>query len=228
MKKTIIGICGVKTSGKSTAADIIKDILNGNISESALAGKLKDVSAKVFGLTRDDFDNQDIKEVPFSDGPKTLTLEKIEEILLSFNTTLTEELTDKYIESGIIDMYLGTPRVIAQIVGTEVLRATGNVNIHCENMPLNENGITVVSDLRFPNEFDYFNNEDFNFLPIYIQRDEAESFVTEDSHQSEKCVFEFSEKCNKIPNNGSLEQLNFQIIEFLEDSGLFTKESKEA
>jgi hypothetical protein len=228
-KKTVIGLAGVKTSGKSTVANIIKELLNENIKETALAGKLKDISAKAFGLTRNYFDDQDLKEVPFEDGPKILTLDIIEDILLSFNTLLTKHLIDKYKESNVIDMPLETPRKIAQVVGTEVLRATGNEDIHCENMPLNEDGITIVSDLRFPNEFDYFsNNENINFIPLYIQRDIAEALVTENSHASETSVFKFSYKCEKVPNNSNLENLKISLEEHLILSGLLPKKAKEA
>ena len=232
-KQVVIGLSGVKTSGKSTAADIITELIGGNIKESALAGKLKDVSAEAFGLTRDHFDNQDIKEVPFPEGPKIVTLYMIQEILLSFNTPLTEDLKEVYYENGVINMMLGTPRKIAQIVGTEVLRATGNEDIHCENMSMNEGGITIVSDLRFPNEFNYFdNNTNINFIPLYIQRDEAESIVTEFSHPSERCVFEFSKKCIKIPNNSSLDNLRI-ILEAVFEAisatiNLISMEVKEA
>jgi hypothetical protein len=209
--KVVIGLAGVKTSGKSTAADIVKEVIGGNISESALAGKLKDVSGEVFGLTRDSFDNQDVKEVPFKDGPKILSRDHVFSILFKFNAGMTQgEFNEKY--NSIIGMELETPRRIAQVVGTEVLRATGNEDIHCENMPMNESGVTIVSDLRFPNEFAYFSErEDIMFIPLYIQRDEAEKHVTEDSHPSEKCVFEFSGQCRKINNNGSLQDLKTEI-----------------
>lgn len=225
MSRTVIGLAGVKTSGKSTVANIITEILGGDIKESALAGKLKDVSGEVFGLTRDHFDNQDIKEVPFEDGPKILTAENIFDVLWRFNVKMElSEFVDKY--SSVIGMELETPRRIAQIVGTEILRATGNEDIHCENMLMNDSGITIVSDLRFPNEFTYFSKtEDINFLPLYIQRDEAEAFVTEDSHPSEKCVFEFSGNCIEIPNNNSLEDLKCNLKRVLMENGFLSKES---
>jgi|VirMetMinimDraft_7_1064189.scaffolds.fasta_scaffold09758_1 hypothetical protein len=227
--KVVIGLAGVKTSGKSTAADIIKDIIGNNVTESALADKLKDVSGEVFGIPRDDFDNQDVKEVPFTDGPKILRLNEILDILTLFNTGLTPELLKKYTESGTINLELETPRRIAQVVGTEVLRATGKEDIHCENMVMNESGTTVVSDLRFPNEYAYFDrHKDIAFIPLYIQRDEAEKHVTEDSHPSEKCVFEFSDKCRKINNNGSLEDLKTEIETVLAGYGIITSLSQRA
>lgn len=209
--RTVIGLAGVKTSGKSTVAEILKKIIGGNILESALADKLKNTSAEVFNLPRDYFDRQDIKEVPLSGGPIILTADHIFDILWKFNVKMDQsEFTEKY--SNIIGTELETPRKIAQIVGTEVLRATGDEDIHCKNMPMNEEGITIVSDLRFPNEFEYFENaEDVNFIPLYIKRDVAEAQVTENSHASETSVFKFTDKCNEIPNNGTLENLEEQL-----------------
>ena len=213
--KTIIGLAGVKTSGKSTVANMIKDMLP-NTTESALADKLKNVCAEVFNIERNQLDAQELKEVPF-DTPKVLFQERIEEILNLFNIEVTEELLQKYMTNNIEGMLLETPRKIAQIVGTEVLRTAGNPDIHCDNVNL-DGDIVVISDLRFPNEFSYFSNKDFNFVPLYIQRDEAEKHVTEDSHPSEKCVFEFSGKCIKINNNGSLKNTKEQIKKIIEGS----------
>lgn len=229
--KVVIGLAGVKTSGKSTVAEIIKKLIGGDILESALANKLKETSAEVFNVPRDYFDRQDVKEVPFEDGPKKLTVEKIHNILHSFNVPVTQALMNKYEAAGVIDMELETPRKIAQIVGTEVLRTTGDEDIHCKNMPINENGITIVSDLRFPNEFSYFHRlgvEGTRFIPLYIQRDEAEKHVTKDSHPSETSVFLFSGQCTKISNNSSLEQLEESLALLLRNEGYIEDKSKQA
>ena len=230
--KTIIGLAGVKTSGKSTVANIIKELIGGDIAESAIANKLKDVCGEVFDIPRDHFDNQDIKEVNFSDGPKILTLNKISMILHLFNVRMTQELVEKYKSANVIDIELPHPRRIAQIVGTQVLRTTGDEDIHCKNMPLSDEdgSVTVVSDLRFPNEFTYFHSQNFNdvrFLPLYIQRDEAEALITKDSHASETSVFLFSDQCIKLSNNGSLEELRLSIKELLLKEGYIEEEDKE-
>ena len=217
--KIIIGLTGVKTSGKSTVANIIKK--NINAKEIALADKLKNVSAKIFNIPREYFDRQDLKEIEFQNGPKILTVDKIQQILKEFNIEMSQECIEK--TYNILNMKLFTPRKIAQIAGTEILRAAGDEDIHCKNIALND-GLNIISDIRFPNEFDYFyNKSDFEFIPLYIQRNEAEKHITKDSHPSEKCVFQFSNKCIKINNNNDLEYTERQIINILTEKGLLTK-----
>lgn len=228
MNKIIIGLAGVKTSGKSTVANIVKNLTKNNVeaSESALANKLKDVCSEVFNVPRENFDRQDVKEKLFEDGNRFLDLNSISLILNSFKVEVKQSLVDYFQKNNIIGMKLDTPRKIAQIVGTEVLRATGDEDIHCKNMPLNENGITIVSDLRFPNEFEYFYKlaaKGYRFIPFYIQRDEAEKHVTKDSHPSETSVFIFSDKCRKLDNNSTLESLELQIRTVLEDEGIIQR-----
>lgn len=211
--KTIIGLAGVKTSGKSTVANMVKEFVN-NAGESALADKLKNVCAEVFGLQRIQFDSQNLKELPL-EAPITLSMEHIEDILSKFGVSMTKELNEKY--KNVTGILLDSPRKIAQIVGTEVLRATGNEDIHCDNVQLHE-GVTIISDLRFPNEFSYFSGrDDIKFIPIYVQRNEAEKHVTKDSHPSETSVFLFSDKCIRVDNNGSLQNTERQIRNILEE-----------
>jgi len=218
--KIVIGLSGVKTSGKSTAANIIKDILQENVVESALADKLKNVSSEVFGIPRWAFDSQLVKERQLI-TPRILDQQKIEAILSMFNVTISDELVNKY--SKIIGMELNSPRHIAQIVGTEILRSTGDEDIHCKNVKLGDN-ITVISDIRFQNEFNYFNNlSDVYFLPFYIQRDEAENKITPESHSSETSIFTFCEKCIKIDNNSGLDFLKTQVMLHLQDIGFKIK-----
>lgn len=211
----VFGITGVKTSGKSTVSEMIRSCVAG-AKESALADKLKNVSAEAFDIPRDHFDDQSIKEVPFITGPKFLTKEIIDHILLEFNITISEiQLNDVFQKLRYIT--LETPRRIAQIVGTELLREFGGEDIHCDNVKIYDEGITIISDIRFPNEFNYFNNkDDVKFIPLYIQRDMAEKEVDmEKSHPSETLVFTFCKKCVKIDNNGTLEKTFDQVREVL-------------
>jgi len=219
-KKIVIGLAGVKTSGKSTVTSMIQEFI-AEAKEAALADKLKNVCAKVFDIPRSTFDLQEYKEIPFSVFNMTRTLAKkdIADILFLFKVEFTNEL--HLTLKDLYGMDLKSARHIAQIVGTEVLRATGNANIHCDNVPLNESGITIISDVRFPNEYEYFSNsKDVNFIPLYISRRKAEKHVTPESHASERLVFTFSDKCHLINNNADLENTRDQIQKVLKSKGL--------
>jgi len=215
MSKLIIGLAGVKTSGKSTVANIIKKLAP-NAVETALADNLKNTCAEVFNLERVQFDSQDLKEVPF-ETPITLTLDHVTAILDKFNVKNIS--LDRF--NNVVGTSLETPRRIAQIVGTEVLRATGNPDIHCDNV--NTDGdVVIISDMRFPNEFEYFKNlglksPDVKFIPLYIQRDIAEIVVDENSHPSEKSVFLFRDNCLKVDNNGTIKGTETRVRSLLTD-----------
>lgn len=215
MKNVVIGLAGVKTSGKSTISDMIRSV-HANAKESALADKLKNVSAEAFDVGRNYFDEQSLKEVPF-DKPKFLNKETIAFITNFFNIAITEGQLDE-VYSKLKDTPLDTPRRIAQIVGTELLRTFGGEDIHCDNVKVYDNEITIISDIRFPNEFSYFNKRpDTLFVPLYIQRDLAEKEVDmEKSHPSETLVFTFCDKCIKIDNNGTLDNTLDQVKNILD------------
>ena len=59
----VIGLIGPKTCGKSTVTAILDEFYN--VREAALADKLKNVSAEVFGMRREQLDRQDMKEVDY-------------------------------------------------------------------------------------------------------------------------------------------------------------------
>ena len=207
--KRVIGLAGVKTSGKSTAAEIIKGIVDAQ--ESALADKLKNSCVKAFGLDRNQFDAQELKEVEFG-RPMMVTRTVLETILGEFNIAPEKADNLRELEGAL----LKSPRHIAQFVGTEILRSLGNPDIHCDNVELFD-GTTIISDMRFPNEFEYFaNKEDIDFIPLYVSRASAEAFVTTDSHPSETSVFLFRDKCGRLDNNGTVDQLKANIEAALE------------
>lgn len=221
MSNKVIGLVGVKTSGKSTVAEMIKSLVPGAV-ELALADKLKNTCTEVFDLERKYFDDQNLKEVPF-DAPKKLGVYEIGATLESFGIYMSiREIDSKFKVAG---MRLNTPRQIMTIVGTEILRQAGNEDIHCYNVSLNNNVVNIISDIRFPNEYGYFENkESVDFLPLYIHRLEAESKVSEESHPSEKMVFELKNKCVIIDNNGSIENTKNQVYNVLKNLEFINKE----
>ena len=216
----VIGLAGVKEAGKSTVSNIIRKYIPVS-KEVAIADKLKNVSADVFGLERIQFDHQSLKELQFRE-PMYLTARKIFRIFEAFN--LKEIPMDEINKTmnAVMEIPLNSPRKIAQVVGTELLREYGGLSVHCDNVEILDGGLTIISDVRFPNEYDYFkDNTEVNFIPLYIQRDEAEKHVDmEKSHPSETSVFKFNEKCVKIDNNGTLDETEARIVSILSDNNL--------
>lgn len=213
MKKYIIGLSGVKESGKTTVSSILQKKLK-NVKEVAIADKLKNTCAEVFNLDRSDFDDQNKKEKKFKDY-KILDSKKIVKILNLYgievsNFDLLMDITAKYNHSK-----LESPRHIAQYVGTEFLRNYISPDVHCESVNLSST-YTIVPDIRFQNEFEYFSNQkDAEYIPLYIHRKSAEAKVTKDSHISEKEVFKFCHNCIKINNNQPLAFTENQIDEII-------------
>ena len=219
--KTVIGIVGDKTSGKSTAATCIKKYIekhtNRQLIEAALADKLKNVCANTFNIPRNTFDDQRYKEIPFEvfNLRKNLSQASIISIVRQFGKSYVDyqEILDP-----LRGIELTSARHIAQIVGTQVLRALGDPDIHCKNVTLG-NDVTVISDIRFPNEYNYFSNlPDCKFIPLYINRKIAEDEVDmEKSHESETSVFLFRNKCIYISNNGSVDDLGAKLSVILDE-----------
>jgi hypothetical protein len=216
----VIGLVGPKTCGKSTVTGIIGSEFE--IQESALADKLKNASAEAFNLAREQFDRQDLKEVAFSE-PKPLTVQRLETILNFFGVD-PYSYKDAFLMQTHMEFYkpiinkpLRSPREIAQIVGTEILRFVDK-DVHCRNVNISNNCITVVSDVRFTNELDYFSSvQGVKFIPIYIQRNAAEEQVKPDSHISERQFMEFRDKCFKVDNNNSLDNTKEQVMKILKE-----------
>lgn len=213
-KKVVIGLVGPKTCGKSTVVNILCEFYP--VQESALANKLKNVLCEVFDLKREQVDRQDLKELAF-EAPKEITTEALSKILDEFGIDASSHkdptLMQTYLDffKPLIGKEIRSPREAAQIVGTEILRSI-DPDIHCKGVTIFDNSFTVVSDIRFFNEYLYFSSiGDVTFVPLYIQRDSAEQEVTNDSHISERDFLRFRDKCIKINNNGTLADTESQV-----------------
>lgn len=204
--KTVIGLVGPKTCGKSTVVNMLCEFYP--IQESALADKLKNVICEVLNLKREQMDLQNLKEVPF-ENPVILDSQIVSKVLEKFEIEPVSSNISTC--NSVLGKELRSPREAAQIIGTEVLRNI-DTNIHCKSVRISDSAFTVVSDIRFHSEYLYFSNlRDVTFIPLYIQRDAAEQNVTPESHPSERDFLSFRDKCIKIDNNGNLAETEVQV-----------------
>jgi len=175
----VIGLTGFAKSGKSTAAEILKE-MGGH--EIAFAKHLKDVCSIVFGVPREYFDDQNFKEKEL-DFDRIIMDGDIEKILNYF------EVPARFIPESIAKhsgVHMKTPRFIAQYIGTEVLRAIDS-DIHIDMAfklaPKNAK-FFICSDMRFGNELNAVSSR--NGLSIGISRKSATPANIEKLHASER------------------------------------------
>lgn len=201
----IMAFTGVKGSGKSTASSFLTEV-NSDLREITLAKRLKDASSIALKIDRNSFDDPAVKEKEL-DTPVYLDDKKVKQIFDIFK--LSPDF-DTYIRPH-IGVILHSPRRAAQYVGTEILRAYDE-DIHCKGAVLDiEAGRSyVVTDLRFPGEYQFFKNRfGENFHPYYVQNIQAEKKI--DNHPSERQVFEVAKLCPKLENNGTLEDFRIKV-----------------
>lgn len=211
--RTILAFTGVKFSGKTTAFNIIKDKYP-YVQEIQLAKKLKDECAKVFKIDRPLFDDPKLKEVSL-ETPIYLTKENVTQIIQAYGVQPDYDL---HVRQH-VGMVLESPRRVAQYIGTEVLR-TVSEDIHCigATMDMKPSGLYVVTDMRFPNEYNFFKkNYNSEFFPFHIQNNQAELGGAGDMHPSERQVLETAKNCKKISNNASLSDLQETVLTEVEE-----------
>lgn len=190
----VIGLTGFAKSGKSTAAQILKD-LGGY--EVAFAKHLKDVCAIVLNIPRSHFDDQAFKEVEFQ-VPAYLTPNNIGAILDYF------EVPKRYQPDSILKhsgKYLKSPRVVAQYVGTEVLRAVDS-DIHINmafRLSPTDAPFLICSDMRFENEL--LSVQNHNGLAIGISRAAATPKDLSNLHGSEAEIPDLIQRADVVFHN---------------------------
>lgn len=197
MNKVIISLVGVKRSGKSTAAMMLQDMLP-DANSIAIADKLKRVCSNAFDLDLIHFNSQELKEEPLI-YPLNLKMEGLSTILESFklpNSKAVNVSSEHILE--LATMRMRTPRQILQNVGMFIRDVFGK-SIHMHHLDLSKD-LTIVSDVRFKNEFEYLDNlKGYTHIPIYVENKVAEA--VKDLHISEKDYLKFKNKCTKLDNN---------------------------
>ncbi len=206
----IIGLIGVKNSGKTTAAHILTEFL-GPCLITSFADKLKRTCSEVFDIPLNHFEDRKAKEDLHED--KYILASHILKVFDSFgingnDTKLMQMAGTKY----------NSNRELLQIVGTDILRSHDE-DIHVKTIYPVKGLCTIIGDCRFESEAKYLDN--LGAYLIYIEDSESESLVTDASHQSEKEVIAKTYKyANYVVDNTTkdmselrkqLEQIAFDI-----------------
>ncbi len=218
MKPKLIAFCGAKESGKSTSAELFKtqisNQLNLPVKEVAFAGHLKTTCSKVFNIEMKYFLDTKLKESELETYVR-LTKEYIEQIFEEFD--IKEFDYDKHVRPHMGQVF-DTPRKLLQYVGTELLHPIDKlIHVNITLAKADPNVVTLVTDLRFPQEFDALYGKD-GFLPVYVSNLKAELAAQADSHPSERGWQKFKDRCYSLDNNGMLIDLANNINKLIESS----------
>lgn len=214
--KKLIAFCGAKESGKSTSAELFKNLAiakGKKVKEVAFAGHLKETCSKVFNIEMKYFLDTKLKESEL-DAYIRLTKEYVEEIFKEFD--LQEYDYDKHVRPHLGQVF-DTPRRLLQYIGTELLHPLDKlIHVNITLKKIDPDAITLVTDLRFPQEFDGLIDKP-EFLPVYVDNKRAENAAAADSHASEKGWQTFKHRCVTLDNNLTLHELNDNIKKLVEE-----------
>lgn len=211
----VIAFCGSKKAGKSTSCNIFMQLSDHKCEELALADHLKSVCSDVFNLDIRNFMLQELKEKEL-DNNVVLSKDDLRSVITGFGV---KDINDDLHIRPHIGKVLTTPRKLLQYIGTEVMHSIDPL-IHVKKVIENKskNKITIVTDLRFENEFNLLMSEfNANFIPVYVKNNQAESAAEMDSHASEREFVKFKNRCYTLDNNGSIRQLMSNIETLIRD-----------
>ena len=104
----------------------------------------------------------------------------------------------------------GVTRALLQIYGTEIFRNRVDSDYWAkqvkERVLESEANVIVITDTRFPNEINVFNDVDMDEITVITIRVERKTGIV-DQHESEIALDHFKEWFYVIDNDGSLEEL---------------------
>lgn len=213
MSKTgIVAFCGSKFSGKSTSASIFKDLIRVPTEEVAIAGHLKEAASRVFKLDMSLFIDPTLKEVEL-DEMILLTRDRVEGIMREFD--VSDFTYDAHVRAH-VGRVIRTPRALLQYIGTEVLHPIDPL-IHVKKAIRKKDPtkLTVITDLRFAAEFEYFNAGSYEFTPVYVRNATAEARASIDGHASERQFELFRTRCALLPNDGNMAELTDNLADLV-------------
>jgi energy-coupling factor transporter ATP-binding protein EcfA2 len=210
-KPKIIAFCGAKGSGKSTSAELLKEVSNLEIKEVAFADHLKLTCSKVFNLNMDNFINPNLKEREL-DSYINLNSVNIIEVLTEFK--ILDIDYDRMVRPHMGQVF-DTPRKLLQYIGTNLLHLIDPL-IHVKSAfdSIDSTKLNLITDLRFPQEFEALKD---TALLVYVSNDRAELLSSYDTHASEKGFLKFRDNCIKLDNNQDVHALREKIQQLVKE-----------
>lgn len=225
----IIGISGKSKSGKNEFYEYFKNLTNNEIEvvDFSFAHILKKISANLFGLNYEDFDDRYFKEEIFVDLSTFAVYHRNEMSVYSdsFSVIYDNDMSSKFIEdweSFLKDELnsdtkptgvLITMRIFLQFFGTNICRKEINdIWVNSTFVSLNKNKINICTDVRFVNEAQKV--LDNNGILIRIERESCNN--REYEHISETALDNFNGFTYTIYNNGNLNEFHTEINKLYE------------
>lgn len=207
----IIAFCGPKGCGKDTAAKTLFEKNQSNYGKffrhSPMAEGVKNVCEDFFGWDMYDMSRMDFKETPIPYWPGGPVLEPRWAMM-----DIANWLRDKY--------------------GGAIHAARWAMHAQNEDISVNIEGWTshVTTDMRFPEEVGIFEQYGgVEFLPIYIERTEAEEILATKQASGDKMALNASEshypflreycrlKGAIVQNNGGVHQLHNEVMQVVKN-----------
>lgn len=214
-KNGIIAFCGSKFSGKSTSAILFKDLIGAPTEEIAIAGHLKEATARVFQMDMNLFLDPSLKEVEL-ENLVVLETKHLMGIMEEFDVSPVS--FDKHVRPH-LGRIMRTPRALLQYIGTEVLHPIDPL-IHIKKAirKKDHEKLTIITDLRFVAEFEYLITSTISFLPAYVKNTKAEIRASTDGHASERQFELFRHRCTLLDNEGSMANLSLNISNLIKEN----------
>jgi len=195
----LIGLSGVKRSGKNAFADALTELGYDSI---AYADKLREVTAAAFGFTSEQL--HDLKEVPLSD-PLKMTHGVVDKAIQAANIKVTSaQLKNMYAAADKLGPIL-CPRHALQYIATEIFRQCIEQEFWVNRLDVKSTD-TVVTDCRFLNERQHI--KDLGGVTVLIKRNAVAH--SGDTHISETSLGTDEEYDYIVTNNSTLEELHLK------------------
>lgn len=211
----LIGISGKKGSGKDQFAGYLKSFYP-EASKDQFARPIKEMVAALIGCDVEQLEDREFKETPIP-WLTSYWVRNHTTGLKEFYPTEREAKQIQRIRSSIANQTLTepqpreiTPRYLLQTLGTQWGRDSIHPHIWVRSLinRLSHDEVTIITDLRFPNEARAIEENDG--ITIRINRPGLE---TSDIHESEIALDGYQDFDFVVENDGSLDDLSDKALE---------------